>query len=260
MDIAVLVKQSLDVQQLVVDGGSGKVYLEEAPTKAGDIEINAAEEAVRMKEKVGGRATAIMLLCWGTSGRRIKEAREALTRVLAMGLDDAILLLGRQDMDTYWAAKVIAEEVRAGNYQLVLAGEGSEDNFSGVIPGRVAAELGWPYVAYATAIEVNGDELKVTRSLEDYDEVVSVRLPAVISVTQEINQPRIPTVLHIMRASKKPIVQKEVVSSFEPKVRIREIRALKVERRREIIEGDLEESLEKLLNALKSEGLLEVRS
>ncbi|MEM4581157.1 MAG: electron transfer flavoprotein subunit beta/FixA family protein [Candidatus Korarchaeum sp.] len=259
MDIAVLVKQSLDVQQLVVDRSSGKIYLDEAPTKAGDIEINAAEEAVRIKERVGGKATAIMLSCWGTSGRRIKEARESLTRLLAMGLDEAILLLGSQGMDSYAASKVIAEEVRAGNYRLVLAGEGSEDNFSGILPGRVAAELEWPYVAYATAIEVSGNELKVTRSLEDYDEVISLRLPAVISVTQEINQPRIPTVLHIMKAAKKPIVQKEV-GPFSPKVKVRELKALKVERRREIIEGDLDDSLEKLLEFLKSEGLLEVRS
>ncbi|MCS7103098.1 MAG: electron transfer flavoprotein subunit beta/FixA family protein [Candidatus Korarchaeum sp.] len=258
MDIAVLVKQSLDVQQLVVDGRSGKIYLDEAPTKAGDIEINATEEAIRIKEKIGGKAVAIMLACWGTSGRRIKEAREALTRLLAMGLDEAVLLLGDQSMDTYAAAKVIAEEVRAGNYQLVLTGEGSEDNFSGVIPGRVAAELGWPYLAYATAIEVSEEELKVTRSFEDYDEVISLKLPAIISVTQEINQPRIPTVLHIMKATKKPITQKEV-TGIEPKVKIRELRALKVERRREIIEGDLEESIEKLLGALKSEGLIEVR-
>lgn len=259
MDIAVLVKHSLDVQQLVVDGRSGKIYLDEAPTKAGDIEINAAEEAVRIKERVGGRAVAIMLSCWGASGRRIKEAREALTRLLAMGLDEAVLLLGDRSMDTYAAAKAIAEEVRSGGYRLVLTGEGSEDNFSGVVPGRVAAELGWPYVAYATAIEVSGDELKVTRSLEDYDEVISLELPAVISVTQEINQPRIPTVLHIMKAAKKPVAQKEV-SGIEPKVRIRELRALKVERRKEVIEGDLEESLEKLLRALKSEGVIEVRS
>lgn len=258
MDVAVLVKQSLDVQQLAVDGRSGKIYLDEAPTKAGDIELNAAEEAVRIKEKTGGRAVAIMLSCWGTSGRRIKEARESLTRLLAMGIDEAVLLLGDQKMDTYAASKVLAEEIKTGNYQLVLAGEGSEDNFSGVIPARVAAELGWPYVAYATAIELEGDRLRVTRSLEDFDEVISLKLPAVISVTQEINQPRIPTVLHIMKASKKPITQKEVLNATQPKVRIREIRALKVERKREIIEGELEESLDKLLNALRSEGLLEV--
>jgi electron transfer flavoprotein beta subunit len=258
MDIAVLVKQSLDVQQLAIDSRTGKIYLDEAPTKAGDIELNAAEEAVRIKERVGGKAVAIMLSCFGSSGRRLKEAREALTRLLAMGIDEALLLLSNQYMDTYSAAKLLSEEIR-GKYQLVLAGEGSEDNFSGVLPARVAAELGWPYLSYATSIEVNGEEIKVTRSLEDYDEVVSLRLPAVISVTQEINQPRIPTVLHIMRASKKPIVQKEVQATVEPKVKVREIKALRVERKRIFIEGELEEAIEKLIDALRSEGLLEVR-
>jgi len=105
MDIAVLVKQSLDVQQLAIDSRTGKIYLDEAPTKAGDIELNAAEEAVRIKEKVGGKAVAIMLSCFGSSGRRLKEAREALTRLLAMGIDEALLLLSNQYMDTYLAAK-----------------------------------------------------------------------------------------------------------------------------------------------------------
>ena len=135
MDIAVLIKQSLDVQELRVDQDTGKIYIEEAPTKAGDIDLNAAEEAVRIKEKVGGKATAIMLSTWGASGKRLKEAKEALKRVLAMGLDDAVLIMGEegQKADTYVVAKTLAEVIR-DNYQLVLAAEGSDDNFSGLLP------------------------------------------------------------------------------------------------------------------------------
>ncbi len=257
MDIAVLVKQSLDVQELRVDQESGKIYIEDAPTKAGDIELNATEEAVRLKEKLGGKAVAIMLSTWGASGKRLKEAREALTRVLAIGLDGAVLIMGEgaEKADTFVIAKALAEEIR-DHYDLVLAAEGSEDNFSSLLPARLAAELGWPYVAYATAIEIEGDCAKVTRSLEDYDELVKVKLPAVISVTQEINKPRVPKLVEIVKAKKKPLDQKDFSAPAEPKVVIRELKIPKVERKRVVIEGDIEEAAEKLIQALKEEGIL----
>ncbi|MDK2383470.1 MAG: electron transfer flavoprotein subunit beta/FixA family protein [Candidatus Korarchaeota archaeon] len=257
MDIAVLVKQSLDVQELRVDQDTGKIYIEDAPTKAGDIELNATEEAVRLKEKLGGKAIAIMLSTWGSSGKRQKEAREALTRVLAMGLDGAVLIMGEgaEEGDTYVIAKVLAEEIRE-KFRLVLAAEGSEDNFSGLLPARLAAELGWPDVAYATAIEVEGDYVKVTRSLEDFEEVVKVKLPAVISVTQEINKPRVPKLVEIVKAKKKPMDQKDFSPHVEPKLVIRELKVPKVERKQIVIEGDVEEAAEKLIQALKEEGVL----
>ncbi len=257
MDIAVLVKQSLDVQELRVDQDSGKVYIEDAPTKAGDIELNATEEAVKLKEKLGGNAVALMLSTWGTSGKRQKEAREALTRVLAMGLDEAVLIMGEgaEKIDTFVAAKVLAEEIR-GKYSLVLAAEGSEDNFSGLLPARLAAELGWPYVAYAVSIEIDGDSALVTRSLEDYEEVVKVKLPAVISVTQEINKPRVPKLMEIIKARKKPLNQRRFNEKVEPKLRIRELKVPKVVRKQIIIEGNVEEAAEKLIQALKEEGVI----
>ncbi len=257
MDIAVLVKQSLDVQELRVDQDSGKVYIEDAPTKAGDIELNAAEEAIKLKERLGGRAVAFMLSTWGSSGKRMKEAREALTRVLAMGLDEAVLITGKgaESADTFVVAKVLAEEIR-DKYSLVLAAEGSEDNFSGLLPARLAAELGWPYIAYAISIEVDGEFALVTRSLEDYEEVVKVRLPVVISVTQEINKPRVPKLMEIIKARKKPLNQKEFNGEMEPKLHVRELRVPKVVRKHIIIEGDAEESAEKLIQALKGEGVL----
>ncbi len=255
MNIAVLVKQSLDVQELRVDQDSGKIYIEDAPTKVGDIELNATEEAVKLKEKLGSNAVALMFSTWGTSGKRMKEAREALTRVLAMGLDEAVLITGAENSDTFVVAKVLADEIR-DKYSLVLAAEGSEDNFSGLLPARLAAELGWPYVAYAVSIEVDGDYALVTRSLEDYEEVVKVKLPAVISVTQEINKPRVPKLMEIIKARKKPLNQKEFDGEVEPKIHVRELKVPKVVRKQVIIEGDVEEAADKLIQALRGEGVI----
>ena len=258
MDLAVLIKQSIDVQELMVDPETDRLYLDDAPTKPGEIDLNAVEEAVRIKEKTGGKATLIMLSTWGSSGKRKREAREAIKRSLAMGIDRAILLFGADGtkVDTYVTAKAIAEKVKEIGVSLVLAGEGSEDNFTGLLPARLAAELGWPYVAYATAIEVEGDSLIVTRSLEDYEERVRVKLPAVVSVTQEINKPRIPKLMDIVRAGKKPVEEVEFSPKYEPKLTISSIRVPKVERKKIILEGDLDESLDKLIQALREEGIL----
>ena len=258
MNIVVLLKQSIDVQELMVDPDSDKIYLEEAPTKPGEIDLNAVEQAVRIKEKVGGKASLIMLSTWGSSGKRKREAREAIKRSLAMGLDDAVFIFGAdgREVDTYVSAKVIAEKVREIGADLVLAGEGSEDNFTGLLPARVAVELGWPYVAYVTSIEVEGDYLIVTRSLEDYEEKVRVKLPAVISVTQEINKPRIPKLMEIVKAGKKPVKEEEFIKKYESKLIIKTIEVPKVERKKVIIEGDLDEALDKLVQALKEEGVI----
>ncbi len=258
MDLAVLVKQSIDVQELMVDPETDRLYLDEAPTKPGEIDLNAVEEAVRIKEKLGGRATLIMLSTWGSSGKRKREAREAIKRSLAMGIDEAILLFGANGtgVDTYVAAKAIAKKVKELGATLVLAGEGSEDNFTGLLPARLAAELNWPYVAYATAIEIEGDSLVITRSLEDYEEKVRVKLPAVVSVTQEINKPRIPKLMDIVKAGKKPVKEEEFALEHKPKIVISSIRVPKVERKKIVLEGDLDESLDKLIQALKEEGVL----
>ncbi len=266
MDVAALVKLALDVEGLRAEPGEAP-RVDQAPTKVSEIDLNAVEEAVSIRERVGGSVTAFSVLNWGPLSRRMREAREAAKRVLAMGADRFVLVADEAAVgaDTGFTAAALAAALRArGPFDLVLAGEGTEDSFGGLVPGRLAQELGWPYVPYADGVEVGGGgSVRVRRAVGDFEEVVEVDLPAVISVTQEINKPRIPTLMQILQAGKKPL---EVLSLSDlglpgpgagRGVRVSSVVSPRVERRGVVIEAESpREAAERLVEELRRAGVI----
>ncbi|MEM1923670.1 MAG: electron transfer flavoprotein subunit beta/FixA family protein [Pyrobaculum sp.] len=254
MKVAVLVKTSLDTAQLRIRDG---VLVEETPLKISDIDRNAVEEAVKLK----GQAYAVTVLKWGPLQRRVQEAENVLREVLAMGLDEAYLVADEKLINASHlaTAKAIAAVVKRVGADLVLAGEATVDNFSSQIPARVAAELGWPVVTYVRELKIEQGKLVAKRDLEDYIEVVEAPLPAVVSVTRELNQPRIPTLLAIRAAMKKPIHRLTLADlgvEVSPQISVA-YRPLAVQRKKIIIkDGTPEEKAEKLLQFLRQEGVI----
>ncbi|MEM1518955.1 MAG: electron transfer flavoprotein subunit beta/FixA family protein [Pyrobaculum sp.] len=254
MKVAVLVKTSLDTAQLRIRDG---VLVEETPLKISDIDRNAVEEAVKLK----GQAYAVTVLKWGPLQRRVQEAENVLREVLAMGLDEAYLVADEKLINASHlaTAKAIAAVVKRVGADLVLAGEATVDNFSSQIPARVAAELGWPVVTYVRELKIEQGKLVAKRDLEDYIEVVEAPLPAVVSVTRELNQPRIPTLLAIRAAMKKPIHRLTLADlgvEVSPQISVT-YRPLAVQRKKIIIkDGTPEEKAEKLLQFLRQEGVI----
>lgn len=256
MKIAVLVKTALDTGQLRV---RESVVVEETPLKISDIDRNAVEEAVKLKGQ--DKAYAVTVLKWGPLQKKVQEAENVLREALAMGLDEAYLvadekLVGASHLAT---AKAIAAVVKKVGADLVLAGEATVDNYTGQIPARVAAELGWPVVTYVRELRVEGGKVVARRDLEDRVEVVEAPLPAVVSVTREINQPRIPTLLAIRAAMKKPVnrltladlgvsVDSKATATYKPLV---------IQRKKVVIkDGTPEEKAEKLIQYLRQEGVI----
>jgi len=133
------------------------------------------------------------------------------------------------------------------------------DNYTGQIPARVAAELGWPAVTYVRELKVEGGRVVAKRDLEDHVEVVEAPLPAVVSVTREINQPRIPTLLAIRAAMKKPINRLTLADlgvGVEPKISAT-YKPLVIQRKRVVVkDGTPEEKAEKLIQYLRQEGVI----
>ncbi|MEM5827474.1 MAG: electron transfer flavoprotein subunit beta/FixA family protein, partial [Pyrobaculum sp.] len=222
-----------------------------------DIDRNAVEEAVKLK----GQAYAVTVLKWGPLQRRVQEAENVLREVLAMGLDEAYLVADEKLINASHlaTAKAIAAVVKRVGADLVLAGEATVDNFSSQIPARVAAELGWPVVTYVRELKIEQGKLVAKRDLEDYVEVVEAPLPAVVSVTRELNQPRIPTLLAIRAAMKKPIHRLTLADlgvEVSPQISVT-YRPLAVQRKKIIIkDGTPEEKAEKLLQFLRQEGVI----
>jgi electron transfer flavoprotein beta subunit len=136
------------------------------------------------------------------------DETSGLRTALAMGAEKAVLVSDPSlaGADALTTAKVLAGAVgRAGDYDLVIAGTESSDGYTGTVPEQIAEVLGLPSVTFAKTIAVDGTTVKVDRQTEaGYDEV-TCSLPAVVSVTAGVVEPRYPSFKGIMAAKSKPV-------------------------------------------------------
>ncbi len=264
--IAVLVKLAIDTGQMRFDPSTNKPLLGDIPLKISDIDRNALEEANRLRQYGFDKVVSISVLTWGPYSKRLQEAQNLLREILALGADESILVADEKivDLDSYYTAKIIAELIRRiGDIKLVLAGEATVDKFTSQVPARVASELDLPYIGFARKIDYKDNKLIIERDLENYLEIAEVSLPAVISVTREINTPKLPTLMQIRAAMKKPLkiykLQDLGITSIEQLVE-KNYEGVKVSRKGLIIEGkDMNEKVSKLIEYLISEGILTPR-
>jgi len=257
--IVVCLKQAVDVSQLKVDPATRQLMTASAPKKISDFDKNALEEAIRIKEKLGNVEIFTLTV---TS----EDAKAVLREALAMGADKAYVVYDPsfKDVDTFGTAHVLAESVkRIGEFDLVLCGETSLDSFSGLVGSRLAELLGLPQVSFVRKISVEGDTVVAERALEDAIETVKARMPVLVSVTREINQPRIPSLMMIMKASKKEIVTWTATDLDIPKdqlgskIEILEVLAPKTQRKKIRVTGEnMQEIADKLAKALIQEGVI----
>jgi electron transfer flavoprotein beta subunit len=199
MNIIVCVKQTVDLQQVRIRKETRQPVLENIPLTLGAIDKNALEEAVRLKDKSGGKIFVVSV------GAETLE--ETIKEALAMGADEAVLVTAPilEGVESARAADLLAGAIqKMEGYDLILLGEGSADNYSGQVGPRLAEILDLPQITYVKSLEVNGGKVKAVRSLEDFLEEVEVEMPALLSVVSEINEPRIPAVTQILRAGRKP--------------------------------------------------------
>lgn len=158
----------------------------------------AVEEALQLQERFEGETVVITL---GS-----EEATEALKRAVAMGVEEAVLLSDPafDGSDAWGTAHILAEAIKkSDDYTLVLTGKQSVDGNSGMVGPGLAAKLGVPFVSgVAKVIDVNEEHATLMRSLDGGMQTVRVKLPAVISVSKEINEPRYPNFMGIRKASR----------------------------------------------------------
>jgi len=159
---------------------------------------NAIEAALQMREAVGGKVVAISM---GEEG-----ATRALKQALAMGVDEGVLLhdAAFANADATSTAYVLAEAIKKiGTYQLILCGRQASDWDQAQVPAGIAEFLGLPSVTAVQKVEPQGDMIRVQRLLEDGYEVLDVRPPCLVTVSNEANKPRYPTLKGIMAAGKR---------------------------------------------------------
>lgn len=260
--IIVCVKEVPDLAQVRFKSDGRTPVLEGLPVRLGAFEKNALEEAVQIKERLGDVEVVALTIGSGKLKETIKEA-------LAMGADRAIVVYDAalEKAGSEAVAGVLAAAVeRIGEWAVCLLGEGSDDEYTGQTPSRLAAILGAPQITNVRAMEVDSDgHVQATRDLERELEIVACDAPVVISVTSELNTPRLPPLTAILKAGRKPMevlglsdlgIEADSIDPATPRVEVLSNLAPESSRKNKVFEGELDSQIDELLRALEHDGAL----
>ena len=157
--------------------------------------------ALQLAEAAGGGEVTLVSMAPNNEVSGLRTA-------LAMGAAKAVLISddALQGSDALSTAKVLAKAVeRVGGIDLVLTATESTDGYTGTMPEQIAELLGWPSLTFAKHIEIAGGKATIQRQTEAGYDVVEASLPAVVSVTAGVVEPRYPSFKGIMAAKNKPV-------------------------------------------------------
>lgn len=205
MKIACCIKRVPDSEARVKIASDGK-SIDEAGVKfvMNPYDEFAVEEALRRKEKAGSGEVVVISL--GPAA-----AQETIRTALAMGADRGVLLqTDKIPADSSETARLIAAELKAGSWDLILLGRLAIDDYSHQVGVLIAELLGLPCVSAVSHLDIEGSKGVAEREIEGGIEVVEFPLPAVLTVDKGLNEPRYPALKGIMAAKKKPLDVKPV--------------------------------------------------
>ncbi len=217
MNMIVCCKQVIDPEappaSFKVDASANKVVPPQGvPPVISPFDENAVEAALKIKDAKGGKITVLTL--------GINLLRDVVKKPLSMGADELILLedAAYVEGDSWSTAYALAMAIKKiGEYDLIFCGRQAADWDSGQVGPGIAEILGLPSVTLAKKIEPSDGKAKVERVLADGYEVVEVSLPALITVSNELGEPRYPTIKGIMGAKKKePVIWKPADIGIDP--------------------------------------------
>ncbi len=205
-------------------------------------------------EAVGGKVTA---LSWGsTAGKLQTKERRSVQRTRKTFICHGSAI--RECRHPSNRPELAAAARKIGEFELIICGEGSSDLYAQQVGAQLGEILNLPCINGISKITPEDKKIIAERTLENEVEVLEIPLPAVISVTTDINLPRIPSMKNILAAGKKPITQwdlsalglqsaakqTEVISTLAPE---------QVDRKKQIVEGESEEVIQKLFESIRKE-------
>ena len=192
-----VVPDAQDVQ--AVPGGAPDIS--RAERVLGEYDLMALEAAAQLAEATDGRA--VLLSAGGEALKDTKLTKAALSR----GAEELFCVVdpALDDADAWQTASVLAEVLGKMDYDVVICGEGSSDQYAQQVGPLLGTMLGIPTLNAVSSIVAEGDGLRVERTLEGEVETIDLPLPAVLCVTSDINLPRVPQLKDILAAGKKPV-------------------------------------------------------
>jgi len=199
----VCIKQVPDTTEVKIDPERGTLIRDGVPSIINPFDTYAIEEALRLREKFGGKVTVISM--------GPPQAINALKEAVAMGADEAILLSDPAfaGADTWATAYTLSRAIRKiGEFDVIFCGRQAIDGDTGQTGPGIATQLQinqLTYVCKITSLDLEKKQIEVERLVEEGREVVHSTLPCLITVVKDINQPRYPTILGIRKAQKAQI-------------------------------------------------------
>jgi len=243
------------------DAHTGRIVREGIPAIINPLDRNALEEALRAKEKFSGKVTAISM--------GPPQARKAVEEALAVGADRGILLCDTAfaGADTLATAAALFYAVRKlGEFNIIFCGNETVDSGTAQVGPQLAELLNIPQVSGVREVSYTSDKtLEVKRVLEHGYMRVRLKLPALLSVTKDINQPRLPRVQGIMEVARKQVItwtardigapQEHIGLKGSPTCAVG-VYESKSGRRREITQGSTEEKARRAVTRLRELGAI----
>lgn len=201
MHFIVCIKQVPNTTNVQIDPEKGTLKREGVESIINPFDEYAIEEAVRLKERFGGKTTVI------TMGP--PQAETALREALARGIDNAVLVSDRAfaGADTWATSYALGMAIKTlGDFDMILCGKQATDGDTAQVGPGVAEMLDIPHVAYVKKIEeIKEGYARVERMMEDGYDSIEMPTPSLITVVKEINTPRLPSLRGLM-ASKKAVI------------------------------------------------------
>ncbi len=261
MNIIVCIKQVPDTSEVRINPETNSLIREGVPSIVNPFDMYAIEEGLRIKEKIGGKVTAISM--------GPPQAIEALKEAFSLGADEVILISDRAfaGSDTLATSYTLSKAIeKIGLFDIILCGKQAIDGDTAQVGPELAEHLGIPFVTSVKKIdEIREGYLRVHRMMEDGYDVIETRPPALLTVVKEINEPRPPSLKRKIQAKNLQVSvwRKEDLDVDENRLGLKgsPTQVLKIfppetKGERKILEGSIEEQVEKLVSELKGMGIL----
>ena len=250
MNIVAAFKVVPDDQDIQVSA-DGTLDYSKAKNTVSAYDLNAIEAAVQLASTHEGSK----VVCVSVADAKADDSK-LKKNILARGVDELYMTADDacKGLDAHAAAAALADLVaKAGEYDLILCGDGSADDYAQQVDVQLADALGLPVVTAVSAVSVEGAVATCDRMLETQLQTVQVDLPAVISVVPDIALPRIPGMKDILAAGKKPMNVAGADGAYESSIEVASCLAPKqADRKREILEASADGAIEQFAAALKA--------
>ena len=246
MKFCVCIKQVPDVTA-PIQIRDGELAMDAGRVVLNAYDASAVEEALVLTEQHGGEVDVVLI--------GPERATETLRKALAMGAAKGTHLVVAEDaeLDSASVSKLLAAFFEEAGYDVVLTGKQAQDTDAGLGGSMLAERLGLPYATNAVGLAQEGETLVVTRQGDTGQEVIALPTPCLVTCSNDMNDPRIPSLKGVMGAKRKPIDSRPTADIPAVQVRTLRYEPLPTREPGRHIEGEPHEQVAEVVRLLETE-------